>query len=275
MGDGFLVAVVMDRRYRAGGKESVTLRFPSGVECDLLHGMPSSESLEEIIRKGVPAFEGLHADDHRCQRRGGVSLFQGGRVDRGQLRGALGQEALAQIVGWKLEERTVAPLPLGIKRSLWDQIEILLNPGMTATASGKLPKLPAFSTEKKGPSSPFDRYKAIAGLLKLLLIGRKKTTVIFEDTANKTAEPENVEWLNEFAERVKSVGDTLGFGGSEKWTIDTERYQVVGLSHDDGFITLLRRKDTYQDDLEAAVERGHRLREIFLWQRNSRMRCGR
>jgi hypothetical protein len=49
------------------------------------------------------------------------------------------------------------------------------------------------------------------------------------------------------------VGDTLGFGMCEKWTIDTERYQVVGLNHDDGFIVLLRRKDASQDDLDTAV----------------------
>ena len=47
----------------------------------------------------------------------------------------------------------------------------------------------------------------------------------------------------EFAARVKSVGDTLGFGNCEKWTVDTERYQVIGLSHDANFIALLRRKD--------------------------------
>ena len=76
--------------------------------------------------------------------------------------------------------------------------------------------------------------------------------MIYQDTANK-AESENTDWLMEFAERVKSVGDTLGFGGCEKWAIETEKYQVVGLSHAEGYVTLLRRKDAFQDDLEAAV----------------------
>ena len=44
-----------------------------------------------------------------------------------------------------------------------------------------------------------------------------------------------------------------GFGVCEKWTIDTEKYQVVGLNHDESFIVLLRRKDDVQDDLDAAV----------------------
>ena len=56
-----------------------------------------------------------------------------------------------------------------------------------------------------------------------------------------------------FSERAKAVGDTLGFGACEKWTIDTDRYQVVGLNHDDSFLILLRRKDATQEDLETAV----------------------
>ena len=73
------------------------------------------------------------------------------------------------------------------------------------------------------------------------------------EEAKAAGESENADWLVEFADRVKSVGDTLGFGMCEKWTIDTEKYQVVGLSHDESFIALLRRKDAVQDDLEAAV----------------------
>lgn len=178
--------------------------------------------------------------------------FKEGELIEANYAALWGKDALAQIVTWKLAERTVAPLPLGIKRSLWDQIEFLLNPSLVATASGKLPVLPAFRAEKSSPSSPFDRYKAISGLLKLLQIDRGKTTLIYEDETKKS-EAENTDWLIEFADRVKSVGDTLGFGSCEKWTIDTERYQVVGLSHDEGFIGLLRRKDAFLDDLEAAV----------------------
>ncbi len=85
-----------------------------------------------------------------------------------------GKEALAQIVSWKLAERTVAPLPLGIKRSLWDQLEFLLNPAIAPTASGKLPILPAFHAQRVGPSSPYDRYKVIPGLLKMAHIHKGK-----------------------------------------------------------------------------------------------------
>jgi hypothetical protein len=78
-------------------------------------------------------------------------------------------------------------------------------------------------------------------------------TTIHEAQPDK-GETESTEWLIDFAARVKAVGDTLGFGTCEKWTVDTERYQLVGLSHEENFIALLRRKDAAQDDLETAVD---------------------
>jgi hypothetical protein len=153
-----------------------------------------------------------------------------------------------------LADSTVASLPLGIKRSRWDQIEFLLNPGLAATASCKLGARtgPVFHAQKSTPSSPFDRFKAIAGLLKMVQIERGKENVLYEAPTTE-GDAENTAWLADFAERAKSVGDTLGFGTCEKWTMDTERYQVVGLNHDGGFIVLLRRKDDFQDALDAAV----------------------
>jgi hypothetical protein len=162
-----------------------------------------------------------------------------------------GKDALAQIVAWKLADRAVAPLPLGIKRSLWDPIETLLNPGRAANLGGKTAGLPAFNAQKSTPSSPFDRFKAIDGLMKMSHLEKGKENVLFE--APGAVETENTEWLVEFAARAKSVGDTLGFGSCEKWTLDTERYQVVGLNHEISFIALMRRKDAMQDDLDTAV----------------------
>jgi len=213
--------------------------------------MATSQSLEEIIRKECLPLRDCMLTITDANGEAAFLYFKEGELIEANYAALWGKEALAQIITWKLAERTVAPLPLGIKRSLWDQIEFLLNPTLVATASGKLPVLPAFRPDKSGPSSPFDRYKAIPGLLKLIHLERNKATVVFEDTGK--GEAENTEWLGDFADRVKSVGDTLGFGSCEKWTIDTERYQVVGLSHDEGFITLLRRKDAFQDDLESAV----------------------
>jgi hypothetical protein len=215
--------------------------------------MAKSQSLEEIIHKDCLPLRDCMLTITDANGEAAFLYFKEGELIEANYAALWGKEALAQIVGWTLADSTVAPLPLGIKRSLWDQIEFLLNPGL-ATASGKLASRPgpSFHAQKITSSSPFDRFKAIEGLLKMVQVERGKETVIFEAEASAGA-PENTEWLTDFTSRATSVGDTLGFGVCEKWTIDTERYQVVGLNHDQSFIVLLRRKDASPDDLDTAV----------------------
>jgi hypothetical protein len=214
--------------------------------------MANSQSLEEIIRKDCLPLRDCMLTITDANGEAAFLYFKEAELIEANYAALWGKDALAQIVAWKLADTTVAPLPLGIKRSLWDQIEFLLNPGLAATASGKLSGRPAFHAQKSTPSSPFDRFKAITGLLKMIQIGRGKEEVLYE-TAAPDGTHENTAWIAEFSDRAKGVGDTLGFGICEKWTIDTERYQVVGLNHDESFIVLLRRKEDFQDDLDTAV----------------------
>jgi hypothetical protein len=216
--------------------------------------MATPQSLEELIRKECLPLRDCMLTITDANGEAAFLYFKEGELIEANYAALWGKEALAQIVTWKLADSTVAPLPLGIKRSLWDQIEFLLNPGRAATASGKLTGRsgPVFQAQSLTPSNPFDRFKAIAGLLKMIRIERGKENVLYEAEAGE-GDAENTAWLVDFADRAKAVGDTLGFGMCEKWTIDTERYQVVGLNHDEGFIVLLRRKDAIQDDLDAAV----------------------
>jgi len=215
--------------------------------------MPREQTLEDIIRKECLPLRDCMLTITDATGEAAFLYFKEGELIEANYAALWGKEALAQITPWKLGDFAVAPLPLGIKRSLWDQVEFLLNPGAATTASGRIAARPGptFNAQKLAPSSPFERFRAIPGLLKLVQIEREKTTLLYEA---ENEEPENIEWLNEFTERAKAVGDTLGFGACEKWAIDTDRYQVVGLNHDESFIVLLRRKDAHQDDLETAVD---------------------
>ncbi|HEX4140368.1 MAG TPA: hypothetical protein VHY09_08480 [Candidatus Methylacidiphilales bacterium] len=213
--------------------------------------MAREQTLEDIIRKECLPLRDCMLTITDTAGEAGFLYFKEGELIEANYAALWGKEALAQINAWKLADFAVAPLPLGIKRSLWDQIEVLLNPGAPVTASGRLATRPTFSNAQMlSPSSPFERFRSIPGLLKMIQIERSKTTVIYE---SETDEPENTDWLGEFTERAKAVGDTLGFGACEKWTIDTDRYQVVGLNHDESFLILLRRKDASQEDLETIV----------------------
>src|SRR5471030_749405 len=143
--------------------------------------MATPQSLEEIIRKECLPLRDCMLTIIDASGEAAFLYFKEGELIEANYAALWGKDALAQIVAWKLAERTVAPLPLGIKRSLWDQIEFLLNPGL-ATSSGKLAARPgpSFNAQKITPSSPFDRFKAIDGLHKMVQIERGKETLLFE-----------------------------------------------------------------------------------------------
>src|SRR5271168_273378 len=133
--------------------------------------MANALSLEEIIRKECLPLRDCMLTITDANGEAAFLYFKEGELIEANYSALWGKEALAQIVSWKLADSTVAPLPLGIKRSLWDQIEFLLNPGLAATASGKLlgrSSGPIFNAQSLTPSSPFDRFKAITGLLKMV-----------------------------------------------------------------------------------------------------------
>jgi hypothetical protein len=166
-----------------------------------------------------------------------------------------GRDALTEILSWEIRDRTVAPLPLGIKRSLWDPLEYLLNPTTIPSTSGRLPLPRGMEAKIKAKmtagSSVLDRYKEIPHLLKMVQLDAEET-VLYEGPP-ETGESEETGWLVEFAGRAKSVGETLGFGACEKWTIETEKHQIVGFPHEERSVALMRGKDAMQEDLETAV----------------------
>src|SRR5271154_3563546 len=154
--------------------------------------MATQQSLEELIRKECLPLRDCMLTITDANGEAAFLYFKEGELIEANYAALWGQEELAQSVTWKLADNTVAPLPLGIKRSLWDQIEFLLNPGLPATASGKLPARtgPIFHAQKSTPSSPFDRFKSIAGLLKMIRLERGKEETLYEAAATE-ADTEN------------------------------------------------------------------------------------
>lgn len=159
-----------------------------------------------------------------------------------------GKEAVEEVIEWNLSEYTISPLPLGIKRSVWDAIEVLLRLN-SATESAMLPQ---FKAEKIGAAAtPYDNFKELPGVTKIFRIESTKETIIYE-AENEL--PQETSWMVEFYQRARSVGETLGFGKVDRWSLATDRYQVVGLMQDKEFLGILRKHDVNTDDFEAACE---------------------
>jgi hypothetical protein len=214
--------------------------------------------LEQIIRKECAPVLDCMLTITDSTGEAAFLYFKEGELVEANYASLWGRDALAEILTWKITSRAIASLPLGIKRSLWEPLEILLHPEVKVSGSGRLSTAtsPIFKTRRLGSgTSPLgnvglDRYKNIPNLLKIVEIGRESETVLFEAGGDKTDE---TDWLVEFAGRVRAVGDTLGFGACDKWTIETDKNQIVGLARDDKYIALVRKRDAMQEDLETTV----------------------
>ena len=95
-----------------------------------------------------------------------------------------GKDALAQILMWQLSGYNVAPLPLGIKRSLWEPLETLMNPKLVPTASGRIPVLKSkyVASKKEDDYAEFANFKKIAGVMKMILIDDGKIELKVKET---------------------------------------------------------------------------------------------
>ena len=80
--------------------------------------MATPQSLEEIIRKECLPLRDCMLTITDAGGEAAFLYFKEGELIEANYAALWGKEALAQIVTWKLADGTVAPLPLGIKRSL-------------------------------------------------------------------------------------------------------------------------------------------------------------
>ncbi len=181
----------------------------------------------------------------------GFLYFKDGELIEANYSAHWGKDAVEQVLDWQLAEYNVGALPLGIKRSVWDPVETVLRLNAATQAPGSS-GVPQFNAAKiEAPPTPYDHFKEVEGVTKLFLIEGNKEKVLFESESDSS---QPTEWMVEFYQRAKSVGDTLGFGKLQRWSLVTDRYQVVGLTQDKEIIGVLRKHDVGSDDFEATCQ---------------------
>jgi hypothetical protein len=163
-----------------------------------------------------------------------------------------GKDALAEINQWELAEYTVGSLPLGIKRSLWDPIEILLQAQRTGGGPREVTqtRVSSFSPVLKGEEGvDYEDFKTLPGVTKLISFEKGKATTIF---VKEGEVEEQTPWLEDLLLRSKALGETLGFGKLDQWSVTTDRYYVVGFQYGGGILAVLRKHEEGLLDFEAA-----------------------
>ncbi|HSI86646.1 MAG: hypothetical protein ACAI35_15540 [Candidatus Methylacidiphilales bacterium] len=210
-------------------------------------------NLEEIIRDECVPQGDCMLTVQDINGEAGFLYFKDGELIEANYAALWGKDAMAQILTWELAEHTVAPLPLGIKRSLWDAMEVLLNPGIQPTSSGRLPVINTRTISKRAApeSTAYDHFKTVPGVTKIVTLENGRHKSIWED---EEMPAETTDWLEDFLQKAKVVGETLGLGRLDKWTISTDRYHIVTFKQEGVFIGVLRRHEVGMDDFEASCQ---------------------
>jgi hypothetical protein len=178
-----------------------------------------------------------------------------------------GQDALGRVAEWQIAEYFVAPLPLGIKRSLWGSIEKLfsgeghevttsvpVNPGPDIEpekvfAEG-IEQMEAEDEQEKKEVDPYASFREISGLLQLGLYKNTDYKIIHN---NYPEEPTSVpDWLPELLRRANSLGEMIGFGRVVELGIASDLVHVVGFSRKQGLLLIVRQHEASLDELETA-----------------------
>jgi hypothetical protein len=238
---------LFSRRAPAGGTPRPAFFFRAAV---LFFAMAMAKPLEQIIQQDCLPQKDCMLTLIDDQGEAAFLYFKEAELVEANYATLWGRDALMEILKWQVVAHTVAPLPLGIKRSLWDPLDYLLHPEKAASTSGRLPLPRAIQVKIATGSTALDRYKDIPHLLKIVQLDTEEIPLFEGPLA--AGEQVDTGWLVEFAAEVRAVGETLGFGHCDKWTMETEKHQFVGFSLDERFVALMRRKDALHDDLETA-----------------------
>jgi len=213
------------------------------------------KSIDDIIRDECLPMRDCMLTIQDVNGEAGFLYFKDTELIEANYAALWGKEALGEVLTWNLAEYAVAPLPLGIKRSLWDSLESLLNPKLEPTASGRIPILKAryskTSEEENEDAGLFDAFKEIPGVLKIMLLANNQQRVLFEAT---NLQSEQTDWTVEFLQKAKAAGETLGFGQLDKWLMNTDRYHLIALRHEKGILVVVRQPEGPLDDFEMACE---------------------
>lgn len=210
---------------------------------------PAQSALEKIIREECLPQQDCMLTVQDTGGEAGFLYFKGGELIEANFAALWGKEAVSHLVTWEIAEHTVTPLPLGIKRSLWDPLDALLNPDIDPSTVD--PVKPVFQASKKNEApTPWDDYKDLPGVTKIVHFVKGKGETVFESEGDMS---HSTDYLDELITRAAALGDSLGMGKLQRWTLSTDRYQVVGMRHQGDLIAVLRKHDTGADDFEAAL----------------------
>lgn len=176
-----------------------------------------------------------------------------------------GNTAFAEILRWDIESYSIGEIPLGIKRTLWEPIDKLIEDVRGAGAGEGVREvvrhLPAQDVEIEPEYSLDSESCEVAQFRNVIdqIRGLPGFLCAFHEVDNKirplTGNPPHDEltgnWILQFTEEIASVGQGLGAGHLIDWNADLEAYHIWQIYFGGDYMYIISDKQTMDEDFEA------------------------
>jgi len=172
-----------------------------------------------------------------------------------------GVHALGEIFKWQLSSYTLGELPMGIKRSLWDPLDKLVEQFAGEGAGAGLIDLakdvqdeqssslaPSFQLDESSPLTPLlASLQQLAGFQALFQEESGSLIKLFGKSPLTTLSPD---WFDDFYKKVDAMSEGLGAGLLLEWYMELELCRVWKFNYGLYQLILLADLESDPDDFE-------------------------
>ncbi|MEM9444783.1 MAG: hypothetical protein AAGA18_05460 [Verrucomicrobiota bacterium] len=196
----------------------------------------------------------------------GFLYFKEAQIIEANCGGEWGNQAFAIILAWQIQSHSISELPLGIKRTLWDPIDKLIEDirgvGSASGVREVVKHLPMNSTVSVEPDAPYgfqdkesqlftvliDRMRDLEGLIALFHEGQDRLRLVTGTVQNDKL---NGQVLLDFSEAIENLGGGLGAGRLMDWYIETDQSRIWQISANGEIFYLVSNKDVMPDEFAS------------------------
>jgi hypothetical protein len=171
-------------------------------------------------------------------------------------------DALKMMLGWQMESYTLGDLPRGIKRTIWEPLDKVIEElvgaeaaygikdavGAFAAAGPSTAQLPTLPLAMQDPFLWFiDKLDTLPGFLCAMKDDGESVLALVGSPPDQVLSPD---WFRQFSDKIAQLGHALGAGELNEWYLETELCRVWRFHIHERYIIIFASLDVLPDEFE-------------------------